>query len=149
MRAVPTLALAVIGLLSTAPAADSAPPSIVLVFADDLGVNDLHCYGRADHRTPHLDRLAEQGMRFTCAYTAQPICSPSRAAVMTGKCPARLNLTNYLPGRPDAVVGGLVSRLGRAPLSVAGGHITSCFFRDLGRAVRSRPSPRPRLVPVG
>lgn len=77
-------------------------PNIVFIFADDLGINDLGCYGRKDHRTPKLDRLASQGMRFTCAYTAQPICSPSRAAVMTGKCPARLNLTNYLPGRPDA-----------------------------------------------
>jgi arylsulfatase A-like enzyme len=77
-------------------------PNIVLVLADDLGINDLACYGRADHRTPNLDRLASQGMSFTCAYTAQPICSPSRAAIMTGKCPARLNLTNYLPGRPDA-----------------------------------------------
>ncbi len=60
------------------------------------------CYGRRDHRTPNLDRLARQGMRFTCAYTAQPICSPSRAAIMTGKCPARLHLTNFLPGRADA-----------------------------------------------
>jgi arylsulfatase A len=77
-------------------------PNIVLIFADDLGVNDLACYGRKDHRTPNLDKLAEQGMRFTCAYAAQPICSPSRAALMTGKHPARLHLTNYLPGRPDA-----------------------------------------------
>ncbi len=77
-------------------------PNIVLVFADDLGIKDLACYGGKDYSTPNLDRLASQGMRFTCAYTAQPICSPSRAALMTGKCPARLNLTNYLPGRPDA-----------------------------------------------
>ena len=84
------------------PAAPHDPrPNIVFVFADDLGVNDLGCYGRGEHRTPHLDRLASEGMRFTSASTAQPICSPSRAAVMTGKCPARLNLTNYLPGRPD------------------------------------------------
>jgi arylsulfatase A len=81
---------------------NASKPNIVLVFADDLGINDLSCYGRNDHRTPNLDRLSSQGMRFTCAYTAQPICSPSRAALMTGKCPARLNLTNYLPGRPDA-----------------------------------------------
>ena len=80
----------------------SGQPNIVLILADDLGINDLACYGRSDHHTPNLDRLASQGMRFTCAYTAQPICSPSRAAIMTGKCPARLNLTNYLPGRPDA-----------------------------------------------
>ena len=90
----------------TAAAPTSAPrdsrPNIVLVFADDLGVNDIGVYGRAEHRTPNLDRLASQGTRFATAYTAQPICSPSRAALMTGKCPARLNLTNYLPGRPDA-----------------------------------------------
>ena len=77
-------------------------PNVILILADDLGVNDLHCYGRMDHLTPHLDRLAAEGMRFTCAYTAQPICSPSRAALMTGKAPARLHLTNFLPGRPDA-----------------------------------------------
>ncbi len=92
-------------LLVAGPAAfsaENAPPNIVLVLADDLGVADLACYGRKDHRTPHLDRLAKQGMRFTCAYTGQPICSPSRAALMTGKAPARLHLTNYLPGRADA-----------------------------------------------
>ena len=77
-------------------------PNIVLIFADDLGINDLGCYGRKDHRTPNLDKLAAQGMRFTSAYCAQPICSPSRAALMTGKCPARLHLTNFLPGRADA-----------------------------------------------
>jgi arylsulfatase A len=77
-------------------------PNIVLVFADDLGIADLGCYGRGEHHTPHLDRLAAEGVRFTAASCAQPICSPSRAALMTGKCPARLNLTTYLPGRPDA-----------------------------------------------
>ena len=92
--------LAVLHAAETAKSASK--PNIVLILADDLGINDLGCYGRKDHRTPNLDRLASQGMRFTCAYTAQPICSPSRAAIMTGKCPARLNLTNYLPGRPDA-----------------------------------------------
>jgi arylsulfatase A len=78
-------------------------PNIVFVLADDLGINDLHCYGRGEHHTPNLDRLASQGMRFTSAYCAQPICSPSRAAILTGKTPARLHLTTYLPGRPDCV----------------------------------------------
>jgi arylsulfatase A len=96
-------ALAPLPALQAANAAKTASrPNIVFIFADDLGINDLACYGRKDHNTPNLDRLALQGMRFTCAYAAQPICSPSRAALMTGKCPARLNLTNYLPGRPDA-----------------------------------------------
>ena len=82
--------------------AEPIQPNVVLILADDLGVNDLSCYGRKDHRTPNLDRLASEGMRFTSAYCAQPICSPSRAALMTGKCPARLHLTNFLPGRADA-----------------------------------------------
>lgn len=55
-----------------------ALPNILFVICDDLGINDLHCYGRDDHNTPHLDRLAEQGMRFTSAYACQAICSASR-----------------------------------------------------------------------
>ena len=78
------------------------PPNIVFVLADDLGVNDLACYGRKEHYTPNLDRLAEHGTRFISAYCAQPICSPSRAAILTGKAPARLHLTTFLPGRADA-----------------------------------------------
>jgi arylsulfatase A-like enzyme len=78
----------------------TARPNVVLILADDLGINDLGCYGRKDHETPRLDRLAGQGMRFTSAY-AEPVCSPSRAALLTGKAPARLHLTTFLPGRPD------------------------------------------------
>lgn len=96
--------LAALALLAlspfAAPAADR-PPNIVFVLADDLGINDLHCYGRQDHRTPNLDRLAAEGARFTDAYAACPVCSPTRAALMTGKAPARLHLTTFLPGRPD------------------------------------------------
>ena len=88
---------------SVARAADTpAKPNIVFILADDLGINDLSCYGRKDQKTPHLDKLAAEGMRFTCSYCAQPICSPSRAAILTGKTPARLHLTTFLPGRPDA-----------------------------------------------
>jgi arylsulfatase A len=83
-------------------AAASDRPNIVFILCDDLGVNDLRCYGRQDHETPHLDQLAREGMRFTTAYCAQPICSPSRAGLLTGKAPARLHLTTYLPGRPDS-----------------------------------------------
>lgn len=79
-----------------------ANPNIVFVLCDDLGVNDLRCYGRAEHNTPHLDRLAAQGTRFTAAYASQPICSASRAGLLTGLNPARLHLTTYLPGRPGA-----------------------------------------------
>lgn len=94
--------LAISAVATAGDGPSSSRPNVILILADDLGINDLHCYGRTDHLTPHLDRLAAEGMRFTCAYTAQPICSPSRAALMTGKAPARLHLTNFLPGRPDA-----------------------------------------------
>ena len=76
-------------------------PNVVLIVADDLGGADLGCYGSKFHRTPALDQLAASGVRFTDAYAACPVCSPTRAALMTGKVPARLNLTDWLPGRAD------------------------------------------------
>src|SRR4051812_45432901 len=76
------IALGLAGLGSiTARAADK--PNFVLIFADDLGINDLSCYGRKDQPTPNLDRMASEGTRFTCGYCSQPICSPSRAGIMT------------------------------------------------------------------
>src|SRR5258708_2156404 len=99
------LSLAVV-YLSASPAAaqdKGRKPNIVFILADDLGIHDLGCYGRKDQPTPNLDKLAKQGMRFTSAYSAASICSPTRAAIMTGKAPARLKLTTFLPGRPDAV----------------------------------------------
>jgi arylsulfatase A-like enzyme len=96
------LALTCLGATECRAADPPAKPNIVFILADDLGVNDLGCYGRKDQQTPHLDRLASQGVRFTSAYAACPVCSPTRAAIMTGKTPARLHLTTFLPGRADA-----------------------------------------------
>ncbi len=79
-------------------AQQNAKPNIVFILTDDLGYTDLGCYGNPYNQTPHIDALAEQGMRFNQAYVASPICSPSRAAIMTGKHPARLHLTNFLVG---------------------------------------------------
>lgn len=76
-------------------------PNVVLILADDLGWADLGCYGSKFHQTPHLDRMASEGVRFTQAYSACPVCSPTRAAVLTGKYPQRFNLTDWLPGRAD------------------------------------------------
>jgi arylsulfatase A-like enzyme len=91
-------------LLVLAPSAGPAAEgklNVVVILADDLGWADLGCYGSTFHRTPNLDRLAAAGMRFTDAYAACPVCSPTRAALMTGKAPARIGLTDWLPGRPD------------------------------------------------
>lgn len=76
----------------SASAADAPRPNIVLIVADDLGWADLGCYGADLHETPHLDRLATQGVRFTDAYAAS-VCSPTRAALLTGKHYARLHIT--------------------------------------------------------
>lgn len=80
----------------------SSKPNVVLILADDLGWTDLACYGSDLYETPHLDRMARQGMRFSQAYSACTVCSPTRAALMTGKYPARLHLTDWSPGMmPD------------------------------------------------
>jgi arylsulfatase A-like enzyme len=71
-------------------------PNIVLINVDDLGWADLACYGNEFHETPNIDRLASQGMLFTNAYASAAICSPTRAALMTGKSPAKLGLTDYI-----------------------------------------------------
>lgn len=71
-------------------------PNVIVISVDDLGWNDLGCYGNRFNETPHLDRLAADGMQFTQAYAAAPVCSPSRAALMTGRFPARCGLTDYL-----------------------------------------------------
>lgn len=68
-------------------------PNIVFVLADDLGWSDLACYGSKVHESPNLDRFAQRSVRFTDAYSASPVCSPTRASLMTGKCPARLHMT--------------------------------------------------------
>jgi arylsulfatase A-like enzyme len=92
--------MAPLGLLQAGePAAQTKKPNIVFILADDLGWADLGCYGSTFDETPNLDKLANQGMRFTDAYAACAVCSPTRASIMTGKYPARLHLTDWLPGR--------------------------------------------------
>ena len=98
----PFLGLLLGALLALAPAsAQETPPNFVILFADDLGINDLGCFGRKDQNTPNLDKLAAEGARFTQAYAAASVCSPSRAALMTGQSPARLKITTFLTGRSD------------------------------------------------
>jgi arylsulfatase A len=73
-------------------------PNVVFILADDLGWAQVGCYGNAFYETPNIDQLARDGMRFTDAYSAAPVCSPTRASIMTGKCPARLHITDFIAG---------------------------------------------------
>lgn len=93
-----TLALG-LALASPSPVAAQQPPNIVFILADDLGARDLAVDGSRFHETPHLDQLAARGVRFTAAYAAAPVCSPTRASLLTGRHPARIGITDWLPGR--------------------------------------------------
>lgn len=100
IRLIPLL-LAFLPAFATAQA-PSQPPNIVLFLIDDLGWMDLGCQGSRYYQTPNIDQLATQGVRFTDAYAACGVCTPTRAAILTGKYPARLLMTNWTPdGRWD------------------------------------------------
>src|SRR5881394_3173507 len=89
-------------LIFTVAARAAAPqkPNVVVILADDFGWTDLACYGSDLHETPAIDQLAREGMKFTQNYSACTVCSPTRAALMTGKYPARLHITDWIPGLP-------------------------------------------------
>lgn len=96
--ALSTAALAAGGI----PAAKAANTrsNVLFILADDLGWMDLGCFGSSFYETPHLDALAKDGLRFTQAYAACPVCSPTRASIMTGKYPARMATTDWF-GAPQ------------------------------------------------
>jgi len=104
------LALAL--LVSAGPGPGQTRPNVVLIVADDLGAKDLGITGSTYHKTPALDQLAREGVHFRQAYSACPVCSPSRAAILTGRHPVRFGLTDWLPGRADLPD----QRLARPPL---------------------------------
>ena len=83
---------ALIGASRPGDAAAPRQPNVLFILADDLGYGDLSCYGRPDYRTPVLDSLAREGVRFTNAYAAAPVCTPTRCAFMTGRYPQRLEV---------------------------------------------------------
>ncbi len=93
------------------PTTTAAPPHIVFILADDMGPGDVGCYGGKSAPTPHLDRLAREGMRFTQYYSASPICSPSRCGLLTGQYPARWNVTSFLQTRAGNRACGMVDFL--------------------------------------
>lgn len=103
----------------TAASAQSAPaatqkPNILVILIDDLGWADLSCYGSSFHETPNLDQLAKSGVRFTNSYSANPVCSPTRAALMTGKAPQRVGITQWIHQPSDIHLPAEETTLGEA-----------------------------------
>jgi uncharacterized sulfatase len=92
------LGLAVASARASAIPELKTKPNIVFILADDMSWHQLGCYGSRFYQTPNIDLLANQGMRFTNAYAAAAVCSPTRASILTGKYPARLRLTSFIPG---------------------------------------------------
>ncbi len=129
------------GALLAAPLhASTPPPNVVLIYADDLGYGDLGCYG-SGIPTPNLDRMAAQGMRFTQFYSANPVCSPSRAALLTGRYPTRVGVPRVL--FPEDTGGLADSETTIAQLLKGKGYATMCIGKwHLGRPARYMPTSR-------
>lgn len=118
-------------------------PNIVFVLADDLGWAELGCYGNDFNETPHLDRLARQGVRFTHAYAAAPVCSPYRAALLTGQYPARVGILDYLrtkdPGlsTDHVTLAEMLKRNGYATGMIGKWHLTGYRYHGAEVEVRA------------
>src|SRR5688572_15765007 len=82
-------------------------PNVVVMIVDDMGIGDLGCYGASDARTPNLDRLASEGIRFTDWHSNSPVCSPSRASLLTGQYPQHCGIPQILFSKADFAVHGL------------------------------------------
>ncbi len=115
------MVLALVGLLLPGmggQAEAARKPNFILVLVDDMGWTDLGCQGSKFYETPHIDKLAKGGMRFTNAYAACAVCSPTRAAVMTGRYPARLGITDWIRARFQ---GGKIPANRKNPVKYVGG----------------------------
>ncbi len=102
------LLLLILTLLPCVTRAEVSRPNFIVILCDDLGYGDLACYGHPQIKTPHLDRMAAQGIRYTSCYSAAPVCSPSRVGLMTGRSPNRAGVYDWIPAsngktkRPDS-----------------------------------------------
>jgi arylsulfatase A-like enzyme len=93
-------------------------PNVIFILLDDYGYADLGCYGSKFYETPVIDRLAKQGIRFTDAYAASPVCSPTRAAIMTGRYPTNTGITDWIPGRQASNSGSPNDKLIALPFAL-------------------------------
>ena len=130
-------------LLCISGLAKRSKPNVIFVLADDLGWAELGCYGNSFNETPHLDQLAKQGLRFTHAYAAAPVCSPYRAALLTGQHPARVGILDYLrPNSSNALpvsqltLPKILKRNGYRTGMVGKWHLTGYEYQDAQFEVR-------------
>jgi len=117
---------ACLAIHTTVNAAKDAPPNVVIIFIDDQGYYDLGCYGATEVDTPRIDRLAAEGIRFTDYYAAAPICSPSRAGLLTGAYPRRIGMETWVQ-RADSDRGIHPDEITIAELFKTNGYATGCI----------------------
>lgn len=113
MRLILTLLILSVGVFSCSRNAetDAQKPNIIFIFIDDMGYGDLSAYGNCKIQTPNIDRIAEEGIRFTNFYVGSPICSPSRVTVTTGQYPSRHHITSFIAGSQRNARRGMVNFL--------------------------------------
>lgn len=118
--AIPSVVLTVI------PGQQKPKPNVIFILLDDFGYSDLGCYGSKFYESPNIDNLARQGVRFTDAYAACPVSSPTRASIMTGRYPVKTGITDWIPGRQATNSGSATDKLIARPftLNLALGEVT-------------------------
>jgi arylsulfatase A-like enzyme len=109
-------------------------PNILFVLIDDMGYGDLRCYGNKVHETPHIDRMAQEGVRFTQYYVSSPICSPSRTGVITGQYPSRWGITSFIDDRKANKERGMKDFLDlKAPSAARNLHESGYYTAHIGK----------------
>ncbi len=116
-RLIHTIVFTMLVQLILAQHATNKQPNIILILADDLGWADLQCYGSTFYETPNLDKLAAKGIRFTNAYASCPVCSPTRASILTGKYPIKTGVTDWIKGRQSNGQGAAYEKLVAQPFN--------------------------------
>ena len=143
-----SMSLALSDCLAALVTAETTKPNIILLLADDLGYGDLSCFGSPAVKTPHLDRLAREGMQFTRFYAASAVCTPTRASVLTGRYPLRFDITRHfndvnrwLP-ESATTVAELLKGAGYNTAHVGKWHLGGLHVGAQGRRLDNQPGPR-------